>query len=357
MKIGIFLHPYGEKYPAGLARAILDLTKTLLDIDRKDEYFIFAKNKSAVNPRFTGENWKFFTANGETLWMDALIKKHPELDVCIFNTPVLPLRLPKKSVVLALDFAYKYLHSKNLAEYLKRKATGFYHGFSLRRANAIVAISQATKADLIKFFNIPNDKIKVVYLGFQKICDIPEISVDVGGKFFLFSGAIKERKNVQNVIKAFNAYNKENNGYRLVVTGHGAGEYYDSILSYVKNEKLENKVMFLKHCNDAELSFLYKRAEALIFPSFIEGFGFPILEAMDCGLPVITSKTSSLWEIAGDAALLVDPHNFIEIKNVMSKITSGEILKSNLIERGRKRAQNFSWKKCAEELLEIVKNA
>lgn len=356
MKIGIFLHPYGEKYPAGLARVILDLTKELLEIDHQNEYFIFTKNKLAANPRFAGENWKFFTANGETLWMDALIKKHPELDVCVFNTPVLPLRLPKKSVVLVLDFAYKYLRSKNLAEYLKRKATGFYHGFSLRRASSIVAISQATKNDLIKFFNIQADKIHLIYLGFQKICGIPEIRVDVGGKFFLFSGAIKERKNVLNVIKAFNAYDKENSGYRLIVTGHGTGEYYDSIFGYVKNEKLEEKIIFLKHCSDAELSFLYKRAEALIFPSFIEGFGFPILEAMDCGLPVITSKTSSLGEIAGDAALLVDPHNFVEIKSAMRKITSNEILRRDLIERGRKRVQNFSWKKCAEELLEIVRS-
>ena len=357
MRIGFFLHPYGEKYPAGLGRAILDLAAGLLEIDRENEYFIFAKDKSAPKPEFSGKNWKFFTSAGGKMWMDSLLKEHPEPDVCVFNTPVLPLHKPKKSVVLALDFAYKYLPSSGPAEYLRRKATGLYHGFSLRRADEIVAISEATKKDVIKFFRIPAGKIRVVHLGFKKVCGIPEARVNIQGKFFLFAGAIKERKNVLGVVKAFNEYQKENGGYSLVITGHGTGFYYDALCRYIKEEGLEEKVIFLKHCSDAELSFLYKRAEALVFPSFIEGFGFPVLEAMDCGLPVITSRTSSLGEIAGDAAVLVDPGNLTEIKNAMQKIASDAAFKNNLIERGRARAQNFSWKKTTEELLKVIKSA
>jgi len=356
MKIGIFLHPYGEKYPAGLGRAILDLTAGLLDVDRENEYFIFAKDKSAPKPEFGGKNWNFFTSAGGKMWMDSLLKQHPEPDVCVFNTPVLPIRRPKKSVVLALDFAYKYLPSSGPAEYLRRKATEFYHGFSLRRADAVVAISEATKNDVIKFFRIPGEKIRIVHLGFKKVCGIPEVRVNIQGKFFLFAGAIKERKNVLGVVKAFNEYRKENDGYSLVITGHGTGFYYDALFRYVKDEGLEDGVIFLKHCSDAELSFLYKRAEALVFPSFIEGFGFPVLEAMDCWLPVITSKTSSLGEIAGDAAVLVDPGDCTEIKEAMRKVVSDAGFRNGLIERGHARAKNFSWEKSARELLEIIKN-
>ena len=99
-----------------------------------------------------------------------------------------------------------------------------------------------------------------------------------------------------------------------------------------------------------------KRAEALVFPSFIEGFGFPVLEAMDCWLPVITSKTSSLGEIAGDAAVLVDPGDCTEIKEAMRKVVSDAGFRNGLIERGHARAKNFSWEKSARELLEIIKN-
>src|SRR3989338_6709160 len=170
MKIGIILHPYGEDKPAGLGRAIFEITRSILDLEARlpsgsrasrNEYLIILRRKPKTLPEFPGNNWRIKIADHKYFWLDRALFGE-SLDICIFNTPIISFFVrPKKSVVIAYDFAYDdFVPSR----FLKR-----YHGFSLRHADTVIAISEATKKEIIKLFNIPGDKIKVVYLGHYNI--------------------------------------------------------------------------------------------------------------------------------------------------------------------------------------------
>lgn len=342
MKIGIILHPYGEKKPAGLGRAILEIVRAMLEIDKENEYTIFLKNPD-LKPDLPGNNWKTSRLTPHTL---------RSLDVCIFNTPVMPwwcgiLGKAKKSAVIAYDFAY--------LQYSPNRFLKFIHSRALKRADLIISISEATKKDLIRIFKIPPQKINVVYLGFSKICDIASEPIqNLPGKFFLFVGAIKERKNVLGVVKAFDEYKKSGGKHKLVIAGNGSGEYYEKILKFIKENNLSDSIIFLGQITDGNLSYLYKKTEALLYPSFLEGFGLPILEAQDCGLPVVTSNVLSLPEVAGNGAILVDPINPSEISEAVKKISSDPIFRQNLIEKGFLNSKKFSWQKTAQEILLLI---
>lgn len=338
MKIGITLRPYGEKKPAGLSRAIFEIVRAMLEVDKENEYTIFLKNPN-LKPNLPGNNWKTARLAPGSVY---------SLDVFIFNTPVMPwwyvvFGKAKKSIVIAYDFAY-LRYSQNF--FLK-----FVHWFALKRANLIISISESTKKDLIGIFKIPPQKIKVIYLGYNKMCEIhKEPVLNLPEKFFLFVGAIKERKNVRGVVKAFNLFKGSTNfSHKLIIVGNGSGEYFERV------KKMINKdVIFLGQISDNELSYLYQKAEALLYPSFIEGFGFPVLEAQACALPVITSKTFSLPEVAGDGAILVDPTNILEIVEVMKRISQDQNFRQSLIEKGFLNSKKFSWQKTAQEILKIL---
>jgi len=355
-KIGIILHPYDEDKPAGLARTIFELTKGMLEVDEKNEYIIFLKHKPRVSPDLPG-NFSVEVLGGGRFWLEKL-KYASRTNVYIFNTPMVPLFWkPPYSVVLALDFAYWYLAPHTARAQFSKWITFFLHKHALKRTDKIVAISEATKKDLIKLFRIPEEKIKVVYCGFKKICSVPEKSISLPGKFFLFVGIIKHRKNVFNIVKAFHLFSKENNSHSLVIGGNGTGVYYESIRKYIRDNNLQKKIFFAGHLDDGELSYSYRRAEALVFPTLIEGFGYPTLEAMDCGIPVITSNQSSLAEIGGNgSAILVDPYNPVDIAHAMERIAQEPNLCQALKERGVSRAKQFSWHKTAESVLVLIEN-
>lgn len=356
MKIGIFLHPFGERAPAGLGRAIFEWTRSLLSIDRENEYIIFVKHAPAAPLNISG-NFHLEVLGGGIFWMDRA-RRRARADVYLFNTPVLPfLWRPPRSVVIALDFAYCYpeFRENGLRERLRAHALKMHHARSLARADRIVAISESARQDACKFFSVPEEKINVIPLGFKNVCLLPERPLLVSEKFFLFVGVFKKRKNVMGIVRAFARVRASYPDVHLVLAGRADGAYADRVRSYITDEKIGGSVHIFGHVKDAELSFLYKNALSLVFPSFLEGFGFPVLEAMACELPVITSRVSSLPEVAGDAALLADPRNPEEIAAAMKQIVSDSALRAELIKKGRERAAHFSWEKAARELLSIVK--
>lgn len=355
-KIGIILHPYGEGKPAGLGRYIFELTKSLIENDKDNEYIVYLKHKPKVMPEFVTSNWRVEVLGFGRLWRDIGLFFAPKADIYIFNTPVVPIFFrPKKSIVIALDFAYLYFKPEGIKERINNLLLYKMNSFSLNRTDKIIAISEATKKDVLKLFNIPEEKTAVIYPGFKNICAIPMVAMTVPEKFFLYVGVIKERKNLLNALKGFNEFKKnKESGCKFVVVGKGDGIYYEKILDFIKENNLEKEVIFLGFVNDNQLSFIYKNALAFVFPSLIEGFGMPVLEAMDCGLPVITSSGSSLAEVAGGAALLVDPKDPKEISRVMEKVAFDNKLRDDLIEMGDRRVIDFSWKKCASQFIALL---
>ncbi len=357
MRIGIILHPYDEDKPAGLARTIFEWTKGMLSIDKKNEYIVFLKNTPRKNPDLPGKNWRVESTGGGIFWLDNLRKK-TLCDVYVFNTPVMPLFFkPKRSVVLALDFAYYYLAPKTIRGQFFKWFTYFYHFLSLKRANSIVAISRATRDDVVKLFGIPADRMSVIYLGYKHICAVSETAVSgtPSEKFFFFAGIIKERKNVYNTVRAFHLFSQKVKGFKLAIAGSPTGSYFEKIKKYIAENHLSDSVIFLGHLNDGELSYVYKKAYAFLFPTLIEGFGMPVAEAMDCGVPVITSNQSSLKEVGGEgSSLLVDPYDPADIADKMVRLTEDESLRRRLIEKGNLQSKKFSWEHSARELLAIL---
>ncbi len=359
MKIGIVLHPYGEQMPGGLPRVIFEWTKALLERDAENEYIIYLKYPPKTNPPLPGNNWKLVVLGPGFLWLNRL-RNAPRADVYVFNTPVLPLFFrPLKSIAIVYDFPYKHLPPRDLKDRLRRIVIGWYHGFSMRRADAIVAISQSTKDEIIKLFQIPSEKIKVIYHGFKRICVLPEKKIEVPDKFFFFAGTLKERKNVFIIIRAYHLFLKVNPQtlVKLVISGKSEGSYYESMKKYVFENSLTENVLFVGYLNDEQLSYVYKKASALVFPSIIEGSGNPILEAMDCGIPVITSNIFGPAELGSDgSALLVDPYNAEDLADAMKKIATDEKTREELIKKGYQQIKKFSWDEAVQQLLVLIKS-
>jgi len=355
MEIAIFLHPFDEKNPAGLGRYILGLTRSLLSEDKENHYTIFVKGgrRPIALP---GENWEARFCSGGLFWLDRAVIAGPPADVYIFNTPIMPLfNGLKSSVVIALDFAYLEMPSRSLKGFVREKILFHYHRFSLRRSNRVVAISRAAKKEVIDFFPIAPEKVSVIYPGFTRFSKLVEEPLRLPERFFLSVGVIKRRKNLLAVVRAFDRIRESIPDVKLVVVGKTDGEYYKKIVSYIARKNLADRIVFLGFITDEKMAYVYKKALALVFPSRLEGFGFPALEAMDAGLPVITSNTSSLKELgANESALLVNPESISEIAAAMETIAENSLVRKNLIERGFKQAESFSWRKSAQEFLKLI---
>jgi glycosyltransferase involved in cell wall biosynthesis len=277
--------------------------------------------------------------------------------VYLFQTAILPLTFSPPSVIIIQDFPYLYLNPRSFSMRVLWYIVRLYHHFSILKADALIAVSESTKRDLIQFFGARSEKITRVYMGFKSICAVPESSISLPTHFFYYSGVIKERKNVLASIQAYVKCLKEHPSLKenFVLAGRSGGNYYEEIVRYIHTEGIESRVFFVGHLSDAEQSYAYARATALIFPSIVESFGFPVLEAMDCGTPVITSNFGGPSETgANGAAALINPRNPESIAEAMIRVSTDEQWRTELIERGRMRAKDFSWEKTARESLMVL---
>lgn len=357
MHIGIVLHPYGEKMPGGLPRMILQWTTSILQYGSEHRYTIFLKEEPKTKPDLPGDNWEYKVLGGGRFWLDR-IKRYPEIDTCLFNTPVLPMFFtPKNSIVISLDFPYKYLKPKSLRDWYMKHVLSFYHKRSLRRADKIVAISHTAKEDTMKLFGIAEEKIVLIPHGYTDISKVEEVALDLPDKYFFFAGTLKERKNVLRIVQATETFIQKypDTGHKLVIAGKNQGSYYEMLKTYIDEHDLNDRVVFLGHINDGQLSYAYKRAEALIFPSLIEATGNPIIESMYCGTPVITSNINGPAELgANDSAILVDPYKTEEIVEGMKKLVFDETFRCQRIKNGFAQVKRFSWEQAARNMLQLM---
>lgn len=362
MRIGI-VTSYATQQPAGLERFLLDLL-CALDSLSGAKYVVYTKKGTGL-AAILKENSIFNIDVVEVgfgkFWKDIGLFFTSRADAYIFNGPIVPVFFaPKNYFVILHDFAYKHIKMSTLREKLKHIMIDMLTRKALYRAKKIITVSDATKHELVKFFGGNLNNIKTIYPGFRKVCLTKEELVSgINAPYFLYVGTLKERKNVLSLVEAFLLYKKEKKDTTmLVIVGkkNMKNPYVRKLYNTVERGNSINDVIFTGHISDAQISYIYKNAVALVFPSLLEGFGFPVLEAMSCGLPVITSNTGSLAEISGDAAALVDPLNVVEITAAMKKIVDDELFKTKLITSGLKRAQMFNWSTTAQELVQFVIN-
>lgn len=340
--------------------------RTLRLTDAKHSYLIYLRPGQERLAK--SENWPdsfiFKVINFPRLWTQlglAIRTFLDPLDVLFVPSHTLPLiRKPGlKTVITVHDLGAEYLPGfHQLKQVLYLKLMTYYQ---LKGATKIIAVSEATKKDLIKKTGIKSEKISVVYEGVEdriKSDSIRDTLKQYGlekNKYFIFVGTLQPRKNLERSIKAFSKFlnNTSAKDFKLVLSGQ-KGWKYENIYSLPQQVGIEDNVVFTGRVSDQDLAVLYSQASALVYPSLFEGFGLPILEAYSYGCPVITSNISSMPEIAGNAALLVNPYKEDEIYSAMLKIVTNDNLRKGLIQKGSKRVKDFSWEKSAIETVEIL---
>jgi glycosyltransferase involved in cell wall biosynthesis len=283
-------------------------------------------------------------------------------DVLFVPAHVMPLVCPVPSVVTVHDLGYlHYPEAHRLFDRWYLRWTTRRHA---RQAACVIADSQATRADLIHHCQADPDRIVVVYPGRDQSLgrvDAPEAISDVkkrygiGGDYLLYLGTLQPRKNLVRLVEAFARLQLPTAGLRLVLAGK-KGWLYDDLFARVEALGLEDRVLFAGYVADEDKASLLSGALALVYPSLYEGFGLPVLEAMSCGTPVLTSNVSSLPEVAGHAALLVDPLDVGAIAEGMSCLIADGDLRYTLVEEGYEQIQKFSWAKAAREILQVLES-
>jgi len=229
----------------------------------------------------------------------------------------------------------------------------------LKKARKIVTVSDCTKNDIIKFFKISEDKIIRIYNGY----DNRKLYYRKNAKNYIYEkyqirnyllavGASYPHKNYDTLIKATSLISDKNTS--LIIAG-GRNEYRNYLKKLTRELNLADKVLFIDYVSQEDLPYFYSAAKCLVYPSLYEGFGLPPLEAMACGCPVITSNTSSLPEVVGDAGVMINPYSIEEIAKAIDMVLSNENLRKEMIEKGLKQAQEFSWRKTAEEIYKVIK--
>lgn len=294
-------------------------------------------------------------------------------DLLFVPAHVLPLVHPRRSVVTVHDLGYRaYPEAHRPAD---RRYLDWSTRWNAHQATAVLADSAATRADLVAAYGVSPAKVYVVHLGRDetlapvedpgRVADICQKCGIAGPGYLLYVGTLQPRKNLARIIEAFArvADRPAAAGLQLVLAG-GKGWLFEQMRLPEQAERLglAGRVLFPGYVADADLPALFSGARAFVYPSLYEGFGIPVLEAGACGVPVITSNTSSLPEVAGDpaagpggaAALLVDPHDVDAIAEAMQRVLTDDALRAELVRRGQENLKRFSWEKCARETLAVL---
>ena len=378
MHIGIDASRVTVAERTGTEHYTFELLAALSRLDRQNRYTLYCNQPPAALPPL-GPNFSLRQIPFPRLWtharLSAELALHPP-DVLFVPAHVLPLgvllRRRMRTVVTIHDMGYMRFpesHTPAQRRYLRLSTR-----WSARVASQLIAISNTTRADLMRYAGAPPEKIRVIHHGvsprFQPVEDQDLIAATqakygIRPPYFLYVGTIQPRKNLARLLEAFASATRDwglETGNiapnpQLVLAGkHGwlTGEIERQSTQIFGPDS--PAVRFTGYIADQDLPALLSGALAFVFPSLYEGFGMPLLEAMACGTPVLASATSALPEIAGDAALLIDPEDTAAIADGLARLMSDAVLRADLRARGLARAALFTWERCAAETLAVLLN-
>ncbi len=327
--------------------------------DRKyDEKFIYADNVTPVVLYPPARRAFLFK-----IWFEWSVKRAlKKYNIDLFFSPdgYLSLGSNVKQVGVIHDLNFEH-YPNDLPNWASKYLRTYFPKFA-KKADRIVTVSQFSKKDIVKQYNISSDKIDVAYNGvgdffspvseFEK--DLVKSKFTNGLSYFIFVGALHPRKNVINLFKAFALFKqKTKSTNKLLIVGE---RYWwnDEMKTTFEGLQFKEDIVFTGHIQSKELNQLYGAAEALVFVSYFEGFGIPLIEAMRCETAIVSSNASCLPEVAGEAAVYVDPFSVEDIAEGMKKIHQDTALRENLIEKGKERSKFFSWDKTAKQVWESL---
>ncbi len=359
MRIGIMLRAIDEKEGVGIYTQ--NLMDHLLNMDRKNEYVLFYYNPASLGRYASYENVreKWVRAPNKIIWDQISIPleaKREDLDLLFHPKFTVPLLVSCKTIMVSHGsewFVYPKAYRFFDRVYIKSMMPLY-----CKKADLIISNSEFTKHDFINILKIKEDKIKTIYFGVNPIfrpLDDPFFLRDIRERyglperFILYVGRIYPGKNFGSLVKAFSKIHKKFE-HRLVVAGDPRWGF-EKERDLISRFGLEEKIIFKGWIPQSDLVGFYNLADLFILTSFYESFGMVILEAMASGCPVIASKTGAIPEIAGDAALFIDPYDPDNIAEAIEILLCREDLRKGLRNRGLERARGFGWDRCARETL------
>ncbi|QNP30036.1 glycosyltransferase family 4 protein [Cylindrospermopsis curvispora] len=375
--IGIDIR-FALKKRRGIGNYTLNLLQSLAKIDQENQYFLYTNQPDSENILPKAANFKIrnLVPANYLLWEQLILPRQAikdRIDIlhCTANTSPAFLKKSTKLIVTIHDVMYLkdsvLLPKSNVAyQRLGRIYRSAIVSKTIRNATKVITVSNFSKSDILHHFpSLQTSSIITTYeapdaafriLDRGNASEIIKNSFNLSGKYLLTLGGTDPRKNTKLVIRAFSKLKQTKNiNEKLVIVGipnWKQSEFYDLVCLL----QCENDVIFTDYVTQKELVCLYNCATLFIYPSLYEGFGIPPLESMVCGTPVITSNTTSIPEIVGDAALQVDPNNQEELEVAVYKLLIDHSLRDNLIQRGLARAKKFSWRRMAEETLDVYKS-
>ena len=351
----------------GIGTYIRNVLTELSRLDRTNEYVVLCRPDDLDSGDVLGRNFRMVPETAPTYSIAEQFKMPLSLArerVRLVHEPhyVLPPLVRCRSVVTIHDCIHlmfpQYLPGRLAYVYAKGSMWS-----AARKANRILTVSEASKRDILRFFDVPADKVAVIYNAIDERflappnlerMDLVRQRYQLDHPFVLYVGNIKPHKNIERLIDAFGRARSRGcpDDVKLVIIGDEISKY-PGLRQSVHKHKLDKHVRFLGFQPMETLAAFYRLARAFVFPSLYEGFGLPPLEAMACGTPVVTSNVSSLPEVAGDAALLVDPYDAEAIAAGIGQALTDEPLRAELITRGYARARSFSWTQSVKKIHDI----
>ena len=365
MKIGIMLRHIDEK--GGVGVYTNSLLRELFTIDKSNQYLLMYKDSNSIG-KFSGYSnvqEKIIKMPTKLLWDQIAvpwIAMKEKLDL-IFNPKLSVPLMVRCKTVFVFHGAEQFAHPEIFRFYDR-----FYFTITMpmffKKANIIISPTEKGIKDIGFYLGVESSKVRPIHHGLNKQFinyDSSESSLEcirskyiLPDKFILFVGGLTPLKNIGNVLRAFSKLKIRLSGYKLVLVGFKRWNYKKD-MELIKKLGSEDDVFFTGWVHDEDMPAIYSLAGLLVFPSLYEGFGLPLLEAMACGCPIVTSNVGGLPEVSGGAAVLVNPHDVDDIANAMFNVINDSYLRQDLIEKGYKQVKNFSWEKCAKEIIEVFR--
>lgn len=365
MRIGIDLHMI-NKFMQGSRTYVYNVARSLIEKDKVNEYYLYFTKETSELPSILC----YPNVHKKTIYPSTRIIRLPfafpimlashGVDVfhCQYMGP--PFTLTPYVVTLhdVLHEIYPEFYPHSLRFFMR-----VFYPFSARRAAKVLAVSEYSKKMIVKIYSVPEEKVEVTYDAvsndeFRPIKDKSLIGrvkkkYHIHGNYILFVGRLEPRKNIPGLIKAFYSLKVHLNIPQKLVIAGMKDFLYQKVFDTVKHLKLNEDIIFTGRVEQEDLPIIYNGADFFVFPSFAEGFGVPPLEAMACGIPVITSNTTSFPEVVGDAGIMVDPQNIDELSQAMYTLIKDADLRRKLKNRGLERSKLFSWHRTADKVLRI----
>jgi len=310
--------------------------------------------------------WKTKFLRAPIFWTQARLSLemifHP-VDVLFVPAHTVPLIHPKNTIVTIHGLEYEFC--PEAYSWFERMYMRWSIKRSCRWASRIIAVSENTKRDLMRLYKVAEGKISVIYEGigseisnfqFPISNKIPNPKISNYKNYFLFVGRLEDRKNIPGIVEAFEILKRKYKILQKLILVGKFGFGGEEIKNKINASEHKSDIIMTGYLSDEEKYYLLSNADVFLFPTFYEGFGLPILEAQSVGTPVVTSNISSMPEVAGDSAILVDPKDSNAIAEAVHELISDESWKNDIIEKGFENVKRFSWEKCAREVSGLLRS-